>query len=105
MLRNRGRRTSQSGQGRSIGNVALIFIGFGTYLILTLLGLVGGCPKRSRSFLDNGLSLRSDDFLWATIQFCVFDESVAIGKPGSALGTTISLFSLKRKISFLSFSS
>ena len=78
----------------------MIFVGFGTYLILTLLSLVGGCSKRPRSFLDNGLSLRSDDFLWAAIQFRVLDKSVSIGEPGSALGTTVSLFSLQEKFLF-----
>ena len=73
----------------------MIFVGLGTYLILTLLGLIGGCTKRSRSFLNNGLSLRGDNFLWAAVQFCVLDKSVSIGKPGSALGTTVSLFSLQ----------
>ena len=49
------------------------------------------------SLFDNGFALSGHNFLGATVQFCVLDQTVPVGEPGTTLAATISLFSLKTK--------
>ncbi len=50
-----------------------------------------------RSLLDDGLSLRGDDFLGAPVQFGVLDEAVAVRETGAALLAAVSLLSLRKR--------
>ena len=51
----------------------------------------------SGPLLDNGFPLRCDNLLRAAVEFGVLDEAIAVCEPGSALGTTVCLFPLKKR--------
>ena len=42
-------------------------------------------------------------FLFIPVQLCVLDESVPIGEPGAALGTTVRLLALEKKAGLNNF--
>ena len=51
----------------------------------------------------NGLILIHYYYLFIPVQLCVFDESVPIGEPGAALGTTVRLLALEKKTGLNNF--
>jgi hypothetical protein len=57
-------------------------------------GILGYDPG---PLLHDGLALRCENFLGAPVQLRVLYQTVAIGKPGVALGTAVSLLTLHKR--------
>ena len=58
--------------------------------------------KSPGAFLDYCLSFWSDDFFGTSVEFCMLDKPISVGKSGTTLSATVGLFSLEnRKYMFL----
>lgn len=83
--------------------VSLISCGFVFRLFGLLIGVIAiiivvvndGGRRPSRSLLNDCFTVRSNDFLGTSVQFRVFDQTVAIRESGPALIATVGLFALK----------